>query len=325
MKIEELISLSESIVTKPKSFADTFLYYKGDYEKNIFKFLVGSERLDKNANSFEEIRYEVKKQQITSSLIKVLDSNNIILMINNTPMPRAFKVFVGTDPKDKKIKSFIDVSEIISSNNGEYTFQRKSINILIAYLTSAMNSMIYHTEPNRIIGNSTIIKYGTNAFAKLFTYVIDYLRMGGVPNIRETTLYLSAIYFQVNLLEKDINDSIIIKAKNLSGLSDIEIAKINYYISDIEEPYKNIKVFINTLATALKTDKLTIDVFINKWMYLFASGTQFSTELYTSFADMMINVYANAYLNHQATIEKIVGIDMTEFVNAIFQIGGDAL
>lgn len=314
---------------KAKTFDETFIYRKGNYGEAIFAFLMSSTRVDKTAEGFQDLRREVKSQQSTSVLLKVMDSDKVVFMINNTPMSRAFKVFIAKDPKDteKTKKAFIDVSGLLlATDGGDYTFNRRSITTIVAYLLSAMNAMIYEADPQRIIGNASIIKYGTPAFAKLFTYLIDYLRIGGIDKIRETTLFMASMYFQVNLLQKEPTDTVLAKAKSVSGLEDSEIGKINFLLrGEKGNIYQDINTFVHALSVVLRTEKLTIDVIIDKWMFLFGSGTQFATEMYTSFSDMLSNTYVGAYLNHQNTIEKIIPIEMTEYVKTILQIGSAAL
>ena len=57
---------------KLKNFSDSYLYNMGNFEKTIMEFMMNSEIIDKNNASFEDIKYEVKRRQVTSSLMKVL-------------------------------------------------------------------------------------------------------------------------------------------------------------------------------------------------------------------------------------------------------------
>ena len=306
-----------------KTYSDTYLYGIGEYEKNLFKFLMESEVIDKNDPSFDDIKYDVKKRQVTSVLTKVLDSNNVVLLKHAAPLPRAFKVFVATDVRNgsKQKKVFIDVSDIILNQDGRYTCPSKSIDILVSYLVSAMQSLIYQVQPNSLINNFKLTECGTICFSKLFTYVIDYLRIGGVDNIREKTTYLSSIYYQVSLLGLDLNDTVKSRALKLSGLSsrDTDILMIN---TD-ENSFDNINNFITTLAKIIKADSLKLDNFLDKWMHLYGSGTHFATELHPAFSSMLTNTYVGAYINNQKAIEKIVGRDMIDYSTALFKIGGE--
>ena len=47
-----------------KTYASTFLYNKGSYEKHIVNFLMTSKEIDKDSESFKDIRYDVKRRQI---------------------------------------------------------------------------------------------------------------------------------------------------------------------------------------------------------------------------------------------------------------------
>ena len=68
-----------------------------------------------------------------------------------------------------------------------------------------------------------------------------------------------------------------------------------------------------------------MDNFIDKWLFLYGSGTQFATEIYTAFANLLINAYVGAYLNNQKQIEKIAGRSMVEYCNVLFRVGGEVL
>ena len=68
-----------------KTYAGTYLYSQySEYEKNIFAFIMNGKELDKNVEEFEDIKYEVKKRQVSNSLIKVLDSKEVIKICNRT-------------------------------------------------------------------------------------------------------------------------------------------------------------------------------------------------------------------------------------------------
>lgn len=311
-----------------KNFGDTYLYYKGEYGKTIMGYVVGAHRVNKADEKFEDVRYAIKREQVTSELSTVLESENVVLMISEVPMPRSFKVVVYPDIKlDKnKLKVFIDVTDIIRLNSsGVYEFNRRATDILVSYLLSAMNSLIYFVQPNRIVGNATIVNRGTECFAKLFAYVIDYLRIGGVDNIRETVMYLASIYFQRCILQKDESDSILAKAKSVSKISDIGISRIKVLTGADEDMYKNIDSFCKSLAKAIKTESLTTDLLVSKWIFLFGSGTQFSLEMYTAFSEMLLYTYVGSRLNNQNTIEKILGGNLVEFTKGIFKVGSDSL
>ena len=104
-----------------KNYDKSFLYTKANYRDELFKYIVRSDRVDKNSPAFENIRYMVKRNNTTSCLSALLERDNVILMLPQKPMPRAFKVFAGKDVKqNKEMKVFVDVSEIIKLDDNEY-------------------------------------------------------------------------------------------------------------------------------------------------------------------------------------------------------------
>ena len=124
----------------PKDYSNTYLYSMSpNIEKKIFEFIMKAEPIDKDTESFSDLRSDLKRRQVTNSLIKVVDSKNIILMLSNDPLPKAFKVFCGSDVKsDNKKKVFVDCSEIIKFQDGMY--KCRDIDIFVAYMVSAMNN-----------------------------------------------------------------------------------------------------------------------------------------------------------------------------------------
>lgn len=307
---------------KVKNFGDSYLYNVGNFEKTLMTFMMSAEIIDKNHPSFEDIKYEVKRRQVTSSLMKVLMSDNIILLRGNVGLSRAFKVFAAKDiiSGDNRTKVFIDVSDIIKSTDGNYTIQARNVDILVSHLLNAMNTFIYWIKPDRLLNDTTLVDAGTRAFSDMFTYVIDYLRIGGVDNVRERTKYLSALYYQCGLLCKDLTDSVRNRARKLSGISQREADIIETLMGN--DPFKDINTFIIALSKVLRIEgELKLDNFIERWAFIFGSGTQYGTELYTSFASIITNAYVGAYINNQKTIEKVLGRTLTEFTNALFKIG----
>lgn len=309
---------------KVKNFGDSYLYRTGNFEKNLMQFMMSAEIINKNHESFDDIKYEVKRRQVTSSLMKVLMSDNVILLKGNVGLSRAFKVFAAKDiiSGDKKTKVFIDVTDIIKSTDGSYSIESRNVDILVSHLLNAMNTFIYWVQPTRLLNNTSLVDAGTKAFSDMFTYVVDYLRIGSVDNVRERTKYISALYYQCGLLCKDFTDSIRVRARKLSGLSEREADIVETLMGP--DPFKDIDTFIKSLAKVLRIDgQLRLDNFIEKWVFIFGSGTQYGTELYPCFASILTNAYVGAYINNQKTIEKVLGKTLVEFTNALFKVGSE--
>lgn len=307
-----------------KSFANTYLYNKASmqYEKRLMDFIMKAEQVNKLDPSFEDIKYEVKKRQVSNSLVKVLESNQVILMIQDIPLPKAFKVFCAKDVKgDGKMKIFID-ADVIKKVEGKY--KCINVDILVAYLVSAMNTRIYYSDPKRLIMREEIIKNGASAFSSMFTYIVDYLyKISTISSTRDKCRYLSAMYYIQNLLQKDVTDSIKHVCRNIAGISEREEELLLMQLPD--NAFDNINFFIQAVAKVLRLPKLSLDSFLEKWLYIFGTGTQFALELYPAFATMMTNVYVGCYLNNQKTIEKVVGRDMVAFSTAILRVGAESV
>ena len=310
---------------KTKYFGDSYLYNIGKFEKSLMDFMMSAEIIDKSHASFEDIKYEIKRRQVTASLMKVLMSDNVVLLKGQVGLSRAFKVFAAKDiiNGDNRTKVFIDVTDIIKSDSsGNYAIISRNVDILVAHLVNAMNTFIYWVQPSKLVNNTSLVDKGTQAFADMFTYVIDYLRIGGVENVRDRTKYISALYYQCGLLCKDLTDSVRNRAKKISGISQREADIIETLMGP--DPFVNINTFIYALSKVLRIEgELKLDNFIEKWGFIYGMGTQYGTEIYTCFAAMITNAYVGCYINNQKTIEKVLGRTLAEFTNALFKVGSE--
>lgn len=308
----------------PKDYSNTYLYsMSSNLEKKIFEFIMKGEEIDKDTESFSDLRHDLKRRQVTNSLTKVVDSKNIILMMSDNPLPKAFKVFCATDVKgDNKKKVFVDCSEIIKFKDGIY--KCRDIDIFVAYMISAMNNRIYYADPKRILNNSGIIKDGASVFSSLFTYVIDYLnKISIVPSTKAKCIYLSALYYITNILGLECTDDKKSLCRNISGISEREEDVL--FIQLDKDWNLNIKFFINEVSKILRLNKLTLEVFVEKWIFLYGTGTHFALELYPPFVSMITDAYVGCYINNQKTIEKIIGRDLVNLTNDVFRIGANAI
>lgn len=306
-----------------KTYASTYLYNKGPYEKHIVNYLMTAEEVDKSSDSFKDIRYDVKRRQIDNSLYKILDSKNVKLMIHPVPLPKAFKVFAAKDIKgDKKMKVFIDCSEIIKKVDGRY--RCNNVDILIANLVSCISNLVYYADPKRIIMNKDMIDSGARSFSALFTYIIDYLyKISNTPDIKAKCQYLSARYYIEGILGKDFSESCRSICKSIAKLDDRKEHLIDVNVD--EGMFNRIDTFLSSLAKALRLQDLSFELIVEKWIYLYGTGTQFGLEIFPAFATMITNAYTGCYINNQKTIEKIIGRNMIDFTKGVLKIGNEAV
>lgn len=310
-----------------KTYASTYLYSKyNEYEQKTIDFILKADRIDQNSSEFEDIIYEVRRRQISPAIVKVLKSPNVVLMTRvGKPLSKAFKVFCAKDIKsDKQLKVFIDVSGVIRMDpkSGKYVCDRNSIDVFTSYLVSAMITYIYYA-PNgtqRIIGNSKVRNVGAKAFADLFSYIVDYLCKISTIGAKPKCSYMAAMYYQVNILGSDPNsESVKGVARKVAGISDREAEII--MIKMKPECFTNIKFFVESVADVLHLNKMTLETVVEKWMYVYGTGTVFALELFPAFSSMLTDAYVGAYVNNQKTIEKVAGPSMIEFTKTMLEIG----
>ena len=312
----------------PKNYSNTYLYGKyPEYDKALFKFIMDADIIDKDAADFSGVLYEVKRRQTISALMKVLKSDVIVLMTSVKSLPRQFKVFCAKDIRNgskKDLKVYIDCSDILTKNK-EGNWVCNEIDQFISYLVSAMVNVIYYKDERLFLTNSNIAQTGSMAFSSLMTNIVDYVaKISSTPKNKAYCQYLCAKYFISNILGKDEttsgNRNICL---NISGLSEREADIVDMQIE--KQSFDNIKFFANTLSKILRINKLTVDLIVERWMYLYGVSSVFAMELFPAFSDMMTNCYIGAYLNNQKTIEKIAGNSMVEFTKTVLKIGSEVV
>ena len=307
----------------PKTYAQTYLYRQfPQYEKMMLEGIMQGERIDVNDDKFANIMYDVKRRQVSSDLIKILKSKNTVLIRPAKTLPKAFKVFVAKDVKnDKKEKVFIDVSDCIFDKNGEYVCNH--IDWIIAYLITAMNSYIYALMPNKVLSNQSIIRDGAEAFSSMFSYILDRIyKISTVQSLRKRIEYISAMYYQINILGKDYSKQMeSIKAIAMK-VSNIEPRDAQIVDLQLEEGcFNTLLTFTDNLNRIFKFKDLKVSIIVDKWMQSFGTGTVFGLEFYPAFAMMLTNTYVGGYIDNQLTIEKITGQSMVKMTKSILQIG----
>ena len=309
----------------PKSYSQTYLYNKyPEYNKKLFEFIMKADRIDTTSKEFEDIAYDIKRRKINDSLMKVLHSQNVHLCIlPGNPLPKAFKVFTAKDVRDDKdnAKVFIDVTDCIIKKDGVYNCAH--IDWVISYLIDAMTSFVYLKMENKFTGNASVLKDGGDAFVRCFSYILDRIyKITTMQTLKRRVEYCIALYYQVNILGKDIvkyEDSV--KA-NAIRLSDIE--KKDAQIVDImleESMFNDIDTFTAALGRMFKFKDLTVSAIVDKWMQAFGTGTVFAMEFFPAFSRMMTNTYIGGYIDQQAVIEKVAGTSMVTFTKSVIQIG----
>ena len=311
-----------------KLFSDTYLYRKyPEYDKKMFEFIMGAERIDVNSEAFEDIMIDIKHRKINDALIKVLKSDNVIIGIKpGKSLPKAFKVFVAKDVReDKKLKTFIDVSDCVFMKNGVYVCNH--IDWIISYLINAMTSYIYAMLETKFTNNSSIIKYGGDAFVRCFSYIIDRIyKISTVQSLRKKVEYVAALYYQINILGKDYSknfDSIKTTAMRISKIDAKDANIVDILLND--SCFLDIELFTENLARMFKFKDLSVSLILEKWMSAFGTGTIFALEFFPAFSMMMTNTYIGGYIDQQNSIEKIAGTSLVEFSKTILQIGASVV
>lgn len=301
-----------------KNYTETYIYSKfGEtYRKRMIDAILHAERIDKNSQEFmEDVVLEIKRSKAPAYLQKVLTSSNTVLMYPKESMPRMFKVFCAKDPKDKKLRVFIDVSNVIKFNASTGRFNT-STETLIANLVEAKINMAYYMIPKTYTKKTTFMVMAIRSFAKLFTHLVDYtLNISVIPGNRNKMMYFAAKYFITQVLQySDDEDRVNALAQKAVDVKGTE-ASIFDMVCNFDEDFTSFPAFVDFIGKAFKVDKEknTMSLFTEKWMFLYGPGTILAVEYLPTFISMITNAYCGVYLNNQKTIEKILGNDLVAF------------
>lgn len=308
----------------PKNYGTTYLYNKFPYEEKIFKFIMNAEQIPVMDSSFDDVKYEFKKRQLSPALTKVLTSKNVILLSakDGKPINTQFRVFCCKDVRSKSndLKVFIDVTGLVYRDRESNEFKCRNIDILIADVLNAMVTLIYHKAEDKIL-TVTIVEQAMDAFSSLMTHVVDYLtKISAIPSTKSKCQYLCCIYFVRNLLCRNFDTNMKRVAGKICGLSEREQDMIIASV-DEEDDFINLKFFIDCLSRSIKAPSLKIDNIVDKWMFLYGSNTPFAMEYFPAFSAMLTDAYTGAYMNNQKTIEKVIGNVLVSYTKSVIEKG----
>lgn len=324
-------SLLDEASVDNKTIENTFMYSVNNgtskYGKAILSFITNAQRIDTKSDAFRDIDFDIRRRRISEALSKVVMSPNVVICIGEHLLPKILRVFTCKDPKDGgKYKLFIDASDFITYKNGFYSCS--NLDWFISYIIGGMVDFIYHQDPSRLVLDQIIIGKGCLCFTRLLSYVIDRIvKISSVPQIKSRIDYLCNLYYQVNLLGKDLHaggsyNVIRNNAIKYSAISDMDAAKVDSMIQP--EDFDDIDKFIKAIARIFDININTTAV-ISTWVTSFQPGTQLALEFLPSFAMMITNAYVGGYLVNQNLIEKICGIDMVNFAKQLIKINEGAV
>lgn len=311
-----------------KTYGNSYLYTRNPDEMNqhnkvLTDFILKADRIDKKSEAFQGIMNAVKREQRSSVLYSVLQRDDVVLCIRTPELPRAFKVFEAKDVRVKNTsKVFIDVTGLIKLN-GNY-FDCKNISVLVTYLFGALTYILYRENPIKLTNNSNITIAGTECYVAVVNYIIDYLRIIGYSANKDKILYLTGLFYLYNLMGKDLDNYSKNIAAKIAGLSTSNLRSYDLYFEK-EKDFKNIDTFITLIADTFKLKGLTTEVFMHQWIYLMGEGTQFCTELFTSFSILITNAYCGSYVVNQKQIERCCGKSMVNYSLALLKLGSEEI
>lgn len=324
--LRESTEMIEEATQQPyKSYPNTYIGQKiasggESIEKPLIKYIMNAERLNKGSEAFRQIQNDIKTRQTSAILYRVLMMPNVVLAMDVKELPASFKVFRAADVRasNKEPKIFIDVTGIVKLNNGIFICNK--IDTLITYLTGALVQLLYYDPSKQLTNNASITRPATVCFVKLFTGVIDELRVIGYAENQLKIKYSTAIYFLTSLVGKPMENARSMAA-NILSINPKEAKAYDYYYSD--EAMKDLNTFVTDLCENFHLRGFGTDIILDRWMFKYGKGTMYGLELYPSFLMMLTNAYCGAYVNQQKTIEKYCGRDMVDISTTLIRVGAD--
>lgn len=313
-------------------YSESYLYTMNpEYEKKIVECMLKAERLNQNDSKFDDIINEFKHRQMDNWMITIFQSKNCILLAPEVSLPTQFNVFVAKDVKSGNAKKvFMDVSRVIRYDNIAGKYKCVDIDQLIAQLIAATENFAFSDEKFRsVICTAKARTMSMQCWASLFTNIVDYLHKISLDkNLTARCKLMACMYFAENMSGiEDGYKKLRHAALSWTGLSDREEGIIEKYIetSDMPNPFKDIKTFISFVGHVLKIPTLSLDAFIERWLFIYGTKTAFATEYWPALAAMVTDAYVGCYINNQKTIEKICGPNMVMLAKEIIKTGGSLI
>ena len=318
-----------------KTFNDSYLYTnkvnnnaenpKSKNDKPIIHFIIKSHRIEKYNDAFRGVMEDIKRQQTSSVLLSVLMNENVILCINESPLPVAFKVFDAYDSKSgSKPKVFIEVTSKIDIKDGYYVAKRNEIDKICALLLDAMTYLLYRYYPNNLF-KSTVVLNATTCYVSMFAYILDYLRVIGYSQNKNKIAYVIGLYFLKGHLGLELDEYNKSIAAKVAGINVKDAKAYDLYIES-DDMFTNIGTFLPALIQTFRLKGLDLPTFVSRWMKSFGTGTEYAIEVFTSFSNLVLNAYTGCYIVQQIQIELACGSEaMTRFSTAIIKTGAECI
>ena len=316
------------MLTKPKTFADCSLYAKTNAEgftaeKQIIDFLINGQRINYGDPSFKNIRDNLKSRVNAAVLYRLLQNGGIYFVIAKRELPAAFKIFYSKDPKSPSRHKaiFVDVTGLIYEQGG--VFYCKDIDKFSTYLLGVLATYLYYLDNNKLLRNGALQRSSVSAFCKMFGGLLDYLRVSGYIEHRSRILYITGVYFGINVMGLDISTAR--KVSMVANKLTAQEAQAADYYYVAEDEFIDIDSFCNALINTFKLKGLTTGVVLDRWYFLYGKGTHFALELYPAFLQTILYAYSGTYLNNWKRIEAVTGRDMTDIATTVLKIGAESI
>ena len=278
-----------------KKYGDCYLYTKyPKYNEMLFRAILEGTIVDKDSDEVKGLIYDMKRSAVSQTAVKVIESDKTVFLRPAKSLPNQFKVFYAKDPRTKKKKLFIDASAPMTRYNLSY---------YTACIIDGFWEVYYNEKPrlNPMIDGVS----GCACFAPLFTHIVDYIgKITSNEGARDRCVFFSAMYFYTSIAQI-VDDNTVNVCAKLAGLST---TKANVYMLHADaDSFNSLNNFVGFVKKEFGIDKLTTNLVVEKWMWLYGSSTVFAIEYLPAFVSMINDAYTGGYINNQTTVEKNCG------------------
>ncbi len=306
-----------------KSLSSTYLYKFYDktvhFSDTIVKLtkdskVLGDEELIDYISSFER-RYSFSlKQKIIedyrSGRVKLLYCDKQYKLPTTLP---AYLMNTGNG-----IVTCVNLSNNMTvTKNNLYNIDYKT---LFGYMQLGSTLAICYQKYSYLKNKSSLIKLGVYAYSKLFTKVLNRIfSLSITPGKSDTILYLSGMFFLVNMLGRD-EESLQTSNKSyaLANCNQANKLVIDDYISKFQtEDFKDIDTFLQAIAKYIPgMETLDTRQFVSNYISQYGPSMLLGIEYLPYFFGNLGYVLVGSYLNNQPVIETTVG---AQTIDGIFR------
>lgn len=302
-----------------RSLSGTYLYKYYDktvhFSETIVKLtrdskVLGDEELSEFITAFER-RYSFS---LKPKILEDYRAGRVKLLYcdKNYKLPTTVPAYLMNTGKG--IVTCVNLSNNMTVNrNGLYSMDFKA---LFGYMQLGSILALCYQKYSYLKNKVNIIKLGSYAYSKLFTKIINKMyTLNITPGKSDTIVYLSSMFFLVNLMGRDEESlQTINKSYALANCNQANKLIIDDYVMKFDtEDFADLNKFLEAIAKYIPgMEDLDLRQFISNYISQYGPSMLLAVEYLPYFFGNLGYVLVGAYLNNQPVIENTVGANQIE-------------